>query len=465
MPSKVLSSAAFAACLALLPAAYVNSQPLPQGEAPGEGVPAVAPLTLEAAIRESLAKSEESLILQEKKKKFQALKREAWSSAYPQITANANVGRAASAMDPSIFPFGGGGPMPVFNVEQNRFAWDVEFQQSLFSFGRLSQVVMVANIQDNAESSSRRRSAQQLQLQVLDAYYNLINSRARLQTLQASVKRAQETQAFLESNFKMGSGVRSNVLRALTALKALEPQRIMAERDAEAAGMYLNRILGREVDAPIELDTATHLEIAPMAEVPDNAAIQTVLDDRPDLKSMELSRESLQGQAKYLRMLYLPSLGASGKYGITAFKLKQLGDIEKNHEWQIGVGLRWPLFDGFSLSAKAQQMESEARSLGLTARQVRKLTQVEVESAYKDYKAADSAQAAAEQAVGAAQEAQAMLSQEFRAGKGALTDLLDAEQSLREASLGVLNARYASVRSRAALRLALGKGLINEEAP
>ena len=58
-----------------------------------------------------------------------------------------------------------------------------------------------------------------------------------------------------------------------------------------------------------------------------------------------------------------------------------------------------------------------------------------------------------------------MVTVEFRAGKGQLTDLLDAEQSLREASLGVLGARYASVRSRAALRLALGKGLLNEETP
>ncbi len=412
-----------------------------------------------------MSKSEEALILREKQRKFQALKKEAWSGGYPQVTANANVGRGASAVDPSVFPIGGSGPRDVFNVEQNRFAWNVEVDQSVFSFGRLSQVIKVAGIQDNADAASRRRAYQQLQLQVLDAYYGVVNSRARLQTLEASMRRAQETQAFLESNFKMGSGLRSSVLRALTALKALEPERIRASRDAEAARMALNRVLGREVDAPLELDTAVHLDLPPMGAAPDNQAIQAVLDDRPDLKSLELNRQSLQGQAKYLRMQYLPSLGAQGKYGITAFKVAQLGDIEKNHEWQIGLGLRWPLFDGFSFSAKAQQMESDARSLGLTARQMRKLSQVEIESAYRDYQAADTAQAAAEQAVQAAQEAQAMLSEDFRAGKGQLTDLLDAEQSLREATLGVLNARYASVRSRAALRLALGKGLINEETP
>lgn len=422
------------------------------------------PLSLEKAIRESMSKSEEALILLEKKKKFAALKQDAWSGGLPQITANASAGRGASTFDPSSLGFGSDSA-GVVNFTQNRFVWDVEFQQSLFSFGRLSQAIHVAGVQEKADNASRSRSMQQLQLSVLDAYYGVINSRARLQTLEASVKRAQETQAFLQSNFKMGAGVRSNVLRALTALKALEPERIRAARDAEAARMALNRILGREVDASLELDTSLHLDMGVITNAPDSQAINAVLDERPDLKSLELNRQSLQGQAKYLRMQYLPSLGAQGKYGLTAYKLKQLGDLENNHEWQIGVGLRWPLFDGFSFSAKAKQIESEARSLGLTARQMRKMTRVEIASAYRDYQAADSAQAAAEQAVAAAQEAQAMLSEEFRAGKGQLTDLLDAEQSLREASLGVLGARYASVRSKAALRLALGKGLINEEAP
>jgi outer membrane protein len=451
-------------CLALLPAMIAHAQPISDSE-PTNGPSSDAPLTLEAAIRESLAKSEESLILKEKQKRFQALKREAWSTAYPQIFANANVGRGASVMDPSLFPFGSGEPMPVFNVEQSRYAWDVGFQQSLFSFGRLGQVVKVANIQDQAETASRKRSAQVLQLQVLDAYYQLSNARARLQTLKASMQRAKETQAFLESNFKMGFGVRSSVLRALTALKSLEPERIRAERFAEGSRRMLNRMLGREVSAPLELDTSAHLELALLSTMPDSQAIQTILDERPDLKSMELSRQSLQGQAKYLRMLYRPSLGASGKYGITAFKLDQLSDIEKNHEWQIGVGVTWPIFDGFGLASKAQQVESDSRSLGLSARMMRKMTEVEIGGSYLEYTAADSAKTAAEQAVQAAQEAQAMLSEEFRAGKGQLTDLLDAEQALREATLGALDARYASIRSRAALRIALGKGLINEEAP
>jgi outer membrane protein len=318
-------------------------------------------------------------------------------------------------------------------------------------------------VQEKADTFSRRRSLQQLQLQVLDSYGMLILAKARLQTLEASVKRNSETVAFLESNWKMGSGVRANVLRAVTALKSLEPERIRAQRDVEAATMALNRIMGQEVDASVELDTAAHLRWDPVAALPDSQALNSLVDERSDVQSLDYSRRSLEGQARYVKMQYLPSLGAQGKWGITAYQPEKLTDFNKSQDWSVGLGLQWTLFDGFGTLAQARQIQSDARSLSLTERQTKKFVKIEIANAFSDYRAADTALAAANQAVAAAQEAQALLSQDFRAGKGAITDVLQAENDLRNAQLGVLSARYQRIHAQAALRIALGKGLINEE--
>ncbi|MEO6096699.1 MAG: TolC family protein [Fibrobacteria bacterium] len=462
-------------------------------------LPATAqPLTLEAAIREGLSKSEESLILKEKEKRFDALRQQAWSGAYPRISAYANAGRGASPFDLSSLGFkaadqykkvpgsgnlqvddiGGQLQVPVvppdpaassgpavINIAQNRFTYGIQADQSLFSFGRLGQAIRTANIQDKADRSSRRRSTQQLQLQVLDAFYGAVTTKARLATLETALKRQKETVSFLESNFRMGAGQRSIVLLAIAALKSLEPERIRAERDAEASRMALNRVLGRALETPLDLDTSAHIAMDPITALPDSQALQDLISQRSDIQSMELQKQSLEGQARYLDMQYLPSLGAQGKVGVLAFKLNQLGEVDDNREWSVGIGLNWPLFDGLGLHSQAKQIRSDARSLGLTTRQTRKLVQIEIESAFKEYQAADTALAAAEQAVSAAKEAQALLSQDFRAGKGQLTDLLSAEEQLRNTEFGVLATRYQHIRSAAAMRLALGKGLINEEVP
>ncbi len=480
MPNKPLSltarrgALAFAAAAALC--AYAGAESL----------------TLEQAIREAMANSEEALLLKEKVERFDALKQQAWSGGFPRVSAYANVGRGASPFDLAALDF----PAPtrytsdpvtkdlivdpaanrvhvdntpqqagptVINVAQTRMSYGVQVDQSLFSFGRLGQAIRTAGIQERANTSERRRSIQQLQLQVLDAYYGAVTAQARLGTFEASTKRSSETAAFLESNFKMGAGRRSDVLRAITFNKSLEPQRLQAQRDAAAALMALNRVLGRSLEVKTELDTATHLVMDPVSALPDSQALESIINERPDVRALELNRQSLEGQAKYLKMQYLPALGAQGKLGVLAYQMKQLGEFKDNREWQVGVGLNWPLFDGMGMWSQARQVQSDARSLGLAGRQARKMMRIEIENAWRDYQSADTSLAAAQQAITAAQAAQEMLSQDFRAGKGMLTDLLEADQMYRDASFGYLAANYSRVRSQAALRLALGKGLINEE--
>jgi outer membrane protein TolC len=203
----------------------------------------------------------------------------------------------------------------------------------------------------------------------------------------------------------------------------------------------------------------------PVPEALDARALDAAVDARPDVRQLAEARLSMERRARYVKMLYLPSLGATGKIGVTAYDTDQLFDFDKNKEWQVGIGLNWNIFDGGSKWAQAQQTLSEARQMRLNEQIVRKTALVEIERAYRDYRAADTALMAAEQAVAAAREAQAMLSEDFRAGKGQVTDLLETDEALLQAEFGVLGARYQRVRSQAALRLALGKGLINEEAP
>ena len=371
---------------------------------------AAAPLTLEQAIREAMANSEEALLLKEKVERFDALKQQAWSGGFPRVSAYANVGRGASPFDISSLGFDAptryasdpvtkdlvvdpvanrvhvdntpqqGGPT-VINIAQTRMSYGMQVDQSLFSFGRLGQAIKTAGIQERANSSDRLRSVQRLQLQVLDAYYGAVTAQARLGTFEASTKRSAETAAFLESNFKMGAGRRSDVLRAITFNKALEPQRLAAERDAAAAVMALNRMLGRPLEAATELDTSAHIAFDPISALPDSAALEGIINERPDVRSLELNRQSLEGQAKYLKMQYLPALGAQGKVGVLAYKMKQLKELEDNREWQVGIGLNWPLFDGLGMWAQARQVQSDARSLGLSARQARKMMRIEIENA------------------------------------------------------------------------------------
>lgn len=431
---------------------------------------AQAPLTLADAIREVRANSDETRIIGEKRAKLDAVKGELWAAALPQVSAYANVGRGATPFNPEIAKSlaaflpadttGGGGGDASFNTAATTYAYGIQVQQTLFS-PSLGQSIVTAGKQIRAQDASNRRSLQELELQALDGFYNVVMAESRVKVINASIERQSKTVGFLEANFRRGAGARSTMLLTQASLKALEPERIRAERDADAARMAFNRLLGRSIDAPLVLDTASVLA-AENGDITAQSA-ENAIENRPDVQAIALQKETLKGYARVYRMQYLPSLGVQGKWGILAYEPdEQLTDFENNLDWMVGVGLTWNLFDGLGNRAKARQYDSDVRSLAANERQARAFARIEIESARREAAAADTALSAAQQARDASAEALELISQDFRAGAGQVTDLLSAEEGLRSAESGLLAARYQKARAIAALRIAYGKDLTKE---
>jgi outer membrane protein TolC len=427
---------------------------------------AQSPLTLSEAMAAVRQNSDEARLIQETNVRLDAQKRELYAGALPNVSAYANAGRGHSVVNLGSFPIpqdtsaGAQAMPPVYGATQNVFAYGIQGTQPLYSFGRLGQAFRTANKQIKSQGAANRRSIQQLELQTLDAFYAVVITEARLKVIAASLERQNKTFGFLESNFKRGAGSRSTLLLTSASLKALEPERIRAERDADAARMSLNRLLGRPEREPLVLDTAS-VASAEGAAVGD---IEKIVDNRPDIQALSLQKETTKGMATAYRMQYLPALGLSGKVGIMAFELdEQLTDFDNNLEWQVGIGLTWPLFDGFTNSSKARQFDSDARTLAINERRARSYARIEIESAQREAEAADTAFTAAKQARDASAEALELISQDFRAGSGNVTDLLSAEEGLRAAESGLLAARYQKARAKAALRVALGMNLTEGE--
>ena len=424
---------------------------------------AQAPLTLTDAIRATLANSEEARLIDEKSSKLEAQRSELWAGALPSLQGYANAGRGHQPISTESFPIKDTtGMIPsLYSVTQNTFSYGVQATQPLFSFGRLNQAFHTASKQIGSQNAANRRARQELELQALDGFYGVVLAEARLKVLAASLERQSRTVDFLESNFRRGAGSRSTLLLTQSSLKALEPQRIRAEQDALAARMAFNRLTGHSVLDPVTLDTTSLPEFSIPAGDTSEASVERVLERRPDLEALRLQTEALRGYARAYRMQYLPALAAQGKLGVLAYQFdKQLTDFDNNLEWQVGVGLSWPLFDGLANSAKARQYDSDARTLALSERQAHAYARIQLEGARREVVAADTALSAAQQARDAAAEAADLIGRDFRAGAGQVTDLLSAEEGLRNAELGLLAARYQNTRARAALRVSLGLDLI-----
>jgi outer membrane protein len=453
-------------------------------------------LTLEQVIQEVCTKSDSVKMMKESVKKADEMVREKWSNALPVISASAtgakshgsafggsSSGGSSRTMGSASAPKGQFASAPPAAPDPQYVTWQdlgalfdafskpqtstiygggVSFNQPIYTFGKVGTAITVAKQFKESTVYSFKRNMQSLQLQAIDAFFLTMIADKAGAIAERSLWRKKELNGFLTSNFDLGSGSRSQVLLTRADALAQSTSALDAKKNAAVARMRLNAFMGRPLSDSLVLDTNGMPASLSGLQVPESdAAVMSALDERMDLKSLKALEDANKGGAKILRAMYLPSIGMQGSLGWS--KMESGSAIMKNDGiWNksIGVGLSWTLFDGFANSAKAAQYMSDAEKLEIIGSTIRKMVEIEIRSAIAECFAADSNVTASREFFIAAKEGYDITNSTFKQGSGQLSDLQRVDELLQNAELGLLNARYRQIRSRAALLVALGKDIV-----
>jgi outer membrane protein TolC len=347
--------------------------------------------------------------------------------------------------------------------EISAYSAALNFSQPIYTFGKVGNALYAAKQFEKSAISSNNRNLQQLQLAGLDAFYQVMLSTISLNLTKRSFERKKELFEYLDRNFKLGAGNKAQLLSAKADMKSQAPSIIKAEEDLKSAQMFLNMAMGRSLTDVVDIDTgSTILGLLSMTIPAEKEALQGALSQREDIKSLEYMNEATLRVVKIYNAMYLPSIAATGSFGIQGTEPKELVDWSRR-VWSIGVGMSWSFFDGFSNNAKSRQYRSDAQKLEIARDIVSKSIQIEITRALMECAGADSNKTAIDEAFGAAKESFDLTNDNFKQGQGQLTDVQLAEERLRQAEMGIVSAQYRLVRSRAALKLAMGNNIITLE--
>ena len=431
-------------------------------------------LTLESAVLEAMKSSTQAKIYDEKLIRSREFEHEKRGSLYPTVSLYGNAGRGGqlvqgvtTSLDTIVDTttrYGLRNSPFASNQVSNLYSYGIQASGPLFTFGKVSTAIDMASLQDEAVRATVSRNKQELQLQVIDVYSNAVLAAAKVDVLKRSRDRANETYAKLDRDFKAGSGQKSDVLMAYSSLKSLEPQIITAERDADAARRNLNRLLGRDASDNATLDTsASFASLEQDAQPSRTNALDAAYRSRTDLQALQVSARVYEGTSHIFEANYYPTLVYQGKLGIQAYELKQLSDW-KYREWSVGVGFTWTIFDGLGSNgankAQAAEWKSDSRVFQYQSEELRRSIEIDVDMALKDRVAADTSLQAAKDGRDAASEALTLVRANYPSGSMRLTDVLSAEDGLRNAELSVLSARFNRTRAMAKLRQVQGLDLV-----
>ncbi|CAN5706327.1 TolC family protein [soil metagenome] len=324
-------------------------------------------------------------------------------------------------------------------VEQSVLTPSVTLSYLLFDFGGRSGRVAGARQRLIASSFVHNAAIQDAVLRIQVSYFQYLANRSLLDAQRTTLEEARTNLTAAEERRRVGLATIADVLQARTAASQARLELETTEGNVQTTRGALALALGLPANLPFDVDSSA--AAAPVAALADsvNAIIATALQGRPDLAAIQAEVEAARAGITEARAGLLPSLGFSATGGRTyATTIPDGAD-----SYTLSLGLRIPLFSGFSRQYDLRAAEYEAEAARARAQSLRQEVVFQVFSAYYALQTATRRVATARDLLASAEQSNEVALGRYKAGVGSVLDLLSAQTALASARAQQVEARLA----------------------
>ncbi len=420
-------------------------------------------LTLDEALRIARQRSRDLAAARSRREQAEAGVEQAWAALLPTVSAQGRYTHNYKQVELDTAAFNQG-VLNLANAIQNTTTNDVEraaladFQQRLTANAPSPVVIQQQNQLDGVLQatvplvvpsaylglSAARRGSEAaaatldasdatVLLQVAQVFYGVAGADELLVARRHAVEVARKTTADAQSRLESGVANRVELQRAQVALLRAE-QAVVEAADVRAqAQRGLATLL--DLREPFRVDPGQGpRELSTPAEDLAHDALRL----RPEVIALDRNIAALDAQAKAAGWRWAPSLSAFGNY--RAFNYR--GFSGDRYSWAVGAQLDWLLYDGGARdsqrhAAAAQRRENEAR-LAL----LRDTVVDEIANGQSSVNTKRQALNTAQQSFDLSQQTLELVRAQYEVGTATQLDLLQAQDSLVTAEVGVAQARF-----------------------
>jgi outer membrane protein TolC len=418
--------------------------------------PAPLRLTLQDAIARGIEASERVAELLAREDAARAVEAQRTSATRPQLAAIASYTRTNHVEEFGV-PNSTGGVRIIYPDIPDNLRSRLDLQWPIYTGGRLQALVRAARAEAGATAEERATAQADLRLEITRSYWAVITARASHGALEQALERTNAHLTDIGNQLKVGLVPPSDVLSVEAQQARQQMLSIEAANLLDTTSAEFRRLVGLDPDAPFELvDSLDRPSAAPVAPESFPAVVDQAKAARPERKALQFRIEAAADRVVAASAGSLPVLAAGGGYDFSRpnpriFPIRR----EWNPSWDIGINVRWPLFDGGRTHAETAEAIAGRRAIEARLRDFDSAVEVEIRQRRADVTSARAAVQAAETGVKAAAEARRVLADRFAAGVATNTDVLTAQVALLQAELdrtrALANVQLASARLERAL--------------
>jgi outer membrane protein TolC len=372
-----------------------------------------------------------TLTLQECLKKAATANHELRVSAFDEKIAEGNVGVARSGYLPHL-NFQGGytvqqDPQSVIiqeravKTQQPEYGFfSVTAEQVLYDFGRTSSRYKRAEALRDATSFSHTAREKDVFLQVVTAYYGILESRKLMQAAEEEISQMSDHLRVAKNLYEQGVVTRNDLLQAEVQLANSKQRGLMQANRLENGWLYINYLTGQTASFRADLE-----ETVPDGTAPDSVVQEFPLSNRAEIMALRKGIEADDMAVKESRSFYFPEIFT--RLGVDYV---QNNKVEEQAILYATVGLKINLFDGLATTSRYRQAIQSRMQNEEQLRMLESQIHLEYETACNDARIAAERIRTAEKAVLQGEENLRINKDRYQEHVGTATDVIDAQTLL-----------------------------------
>ncbi|MFO7839781.1 MAG: TolC family protein [Thermodesulfobacteriota bacterium] len=343
-------------------------------------------------------------------------------------------------------------------LSRNIVASDLVLSMPLFTGGRLVNQVKAADLLHQSEKQRLARSRKELVFNVSSLFFNILAQGHVIEALESSQQTLTEHLRRVDALVEEKKAARVDRMRTEVRLADVRQELVGEENVMDIQRRTLANLLGLstrmdKVSLQGELERPTEAIVQDLG-----TALKKAWESRDDYLA---EKSALEAQARYVdsaRAGYWPVISLQGAYGWrgTAGQTSGTGD-EFGDEGRIGLGLEMPLFDGGRVRAEVREERAELAGAQKRLRELELEIRLEIETALADVESSEKRAAALGKSIAQARESLRIEQQKYDLGKGAIVDVLDAQDALLDTETTYYKVLAELRTAMAQLKLAMGE--------
>lgn len=229
---------------------------------------------------------------------------------------------------------------------RNMFMTSAVVTQPIYMGGAISAANKMASISEQMVANDYEAKLQATLHGTDHAYWMVVSLKHKRKLADNYLKLVKKLSNDVHKMIDEGVATRADGLKVDVKVNEAEMTLTQADNGLSLAKMFLCQLCGLPLDSKITLADEDR-ESLPIEVVADDIDINTVADNRPEVKLLENTVDLSRQATRLARASYLPQILLSGGYSATNPNLYNGFERKFSGAWNVGVVVRMPVWNWF----------------------------------------------------------------------------------------------------------------------